>query len=53
MSDAEAQQFLSYALSSEVLSSRKNIGYHIVYKEGVSISAVILIDFPAPLFLFM
>jgi glycosyltransferase-like protein LARGE len=39
MSDAEAQQFLSYALSSEVLSSRKNIGYHIVYKEGVSISA--------------
>jgi glycosyltransferase-like protein LARGE len=36
MSDAEAQQFLSYALSSEVLSSRKNIGYHVVYKEGVS-----------------
>lgn len=35
MSDAEAQQFLSYALSSEILSSRKNIGYHIVYKEGV------------------
>ena len=37
MSDAEAQQFLSYALGSEVLASRKNIGYHIVYKEGVSI----------------
>ena len=37
MSDAEAQQFLSYALSSEVLNSRKNIGYHVVYKEGVSI----------------
>ncbi|GLH01119.1 Glycosyltransferase-like protein LARGE1 [Gryllus bimaculatus] len=34
MSDAEAQQFLSYALSSEVLGGRKNIGYHIVYKEG-------------------
>ncbi|XP_024082515.1 LARGE xylosyl- and glucuronyltransferase 1-like [Cimex lectularius] len=34
MSDTEAQQFLSYALSSEVLSSRKDIGYHIVYKEG-------------------
>ncbi|KAK6637777.1 Xylosyl- and glucuronyltransferase large2 [Polyplax serrata] len=34
MSDAEAQQFLNYALSSEILSSRKNIGYHIVYKEG-------------------
>lgn len=36
MSDAEAQQFLSYALSSDVLKDRKNIGYHIVYKEGVS-----------------
>jgi len=35
MSDAEAQQFLSYALSSEILSTRKNIGYHVVYKEGV------------------
>ena len=36
MSDAEAQQFLSYALSSETLMGRKNIGYHIVYKDGVS-----------------
>lgn len=36
MSDAEAQQFLSYALNSEFLNRRKNIGYHIVYKEGVS-----------------
>jgi hypothetical protein len=44
MSDAEAQQFLSYALSSEILSSRKNIGYHVVYKEGVSIYDVISID---------
>ena len=35
MSDAEAQQFLRYALSSETLMSRKNIGYHIVYKDGV------------------
>ncbi|XP_072153675.1 xylosyl- and glucuronyltransferase LARGE2s [Bemisia tabaci] len=34
MSDAEAQQFLSYALNSEFLNRRKNIGYHIVYKEG-------------------
>uniref|UniRef100_A0A1B6CYE9 LARGE xylosyl- and glucuronyltransferase 1 n=1 Tax=Clastoptera arizonana TaxID=38151 RepID=A0A1B6CYE9_9HEMI len=34
MSDAEAQQFLSYALNSETLRGRKNIGYHIVYKEG-------------------
>lgn len=35
MSDAEAQQFLSYALASDVLNSRRNIGYHVVYKEGV------------------
>lgn len=41
MSDAEAQQFLSYAHSSEILNSRKNIGYHIVYKEGVNFLFVI------------
>ncbi|XP_076012141.1 xylosyl- and glucuronyltransferase LARGE2s [Genypterus blacodes] len=34
MSDAEAQQFLRYAQASEVLKSRKNVGYHIVYREG-------------------
>ncbi|KAL4642033.1 glycosyltransferase-like protein LARGE2 [Arapaima gigas] len=34
MSDAEAQQFLRYAQASDVLKNRKNIGYHIVYKEG-------------------
>lgn len=34
MSDTEAQQFLSYALGSEILSNRKDIGYHVVYKEG-------------------
>ncbi|KAI1237915.1 Glycosyltransferase-like protein LARGE2, partial [Lamprotornis superbus] len=34
MSDAEAQQFLRYAQASEVLSARRNIAYHIVYKEG-------------------
>ncbi|CAH2325901.1 LARGE xylosyl- and glucuronyltransferase 2 [Pelobates cultripes] len=34
LSDAEAQQFLRYAQSSEVLQSRTNIGYHVVYKEG-------------------
>ncbi|KAF3686177.1 LARGE xylosyl- and glucuronyltransferase 2 [Channa argus] len=34
MSDAEAQQFLRYAQASEVLKNRKNVGYHIVYKEG-------------------
>lgn len=35
MSDSEVQQFLSYTLSSEILSSRKNLGYHIVYRDGV------------------
>ncbi|XP_054828387.1 xylosyl- and glucuronyltransferase LARGE2 isoform X2 [Eublepharis macularius] len=34
MSDAEAQQFLRYAQASEVLGSRRNVAYHIVYKEG-------------------
>lgn len=34
MSDAEAQQFLRYALSSRVLMARRNIAYHIVYKDG-------------------
>ncbi|XP_075044317.1 xylosyl- and glucuronyltransferase LARGE2 [Mixophyes fleayi] len=34
LSDAEAQQFLRYAQASEVLQSRTNIGYHVVYKEG-------------------
>ena len=38
MSDAEAQQFLRYALNSEVLMARKNIGYHVVYKDGVSMT---------------
>ena len=34
MSDSEVQQFLGYAQTSEILRERKNIGYHIVYREG-------------------
>ncbi|XP_068596788.1 xylosyl- and glucuronyltransferase LARGE2s [Brachionichthys hirsutus] len=34
MSDAEAQQFLHYAEASDVLKNRKNIAYHVVYREG-------------------
>uniref|UniRef100_UPI00358F8CC7 xylosyl- and glucuronyltransferase LARGE1-like isoform X2 n=1 Tax=Myxine glutinosa TaxID=7769 RepID=UPI00358F8CC7 len=34
MSDGEAQHFLRYAQASEILSSRRNVGYHVVYKEG-------------------
>ena len=34
LSDAEAQQFQRYARSSEVLMSRRNIGYHVVYREA-------------------
>lgn len=34
MSDGEAQQFLRFALASSILMSRRNIGYHIVYKDG-------------------
>ena len=36
MSDAEVQQFVRYRESSEILNTRTNIGYHVVYKEGVS-----------------
>lgn len=34
ISDAEAQQLLSYISNSNTLSTRTNIGYHVVYKEG-------------------
>jgi len=34
MSDSEAQQLLSYVQSSSELVKRKNVGYHIVFKEG-------------------
>ena len=34
LSDSEVQQFLGYAQTSEILSERKNIGYHIVYRDG-------------------
>ncbi|XP_065197439.1 xylosyl- and glucuronyltransferase LARGE1-like [Sycon ciliatum] len=34
LSDSEAQQFLKYARESDVISSRTNIGFHIVYKAG-------------------
>lgn len=37
MSDAEVQHFLRYALNSGVLMARKNVGYHVVYKDGVSV----------------
>jgi glycosyltransferase-like protein LARGE len=40
MSDAEVQQFLGYAQGSDLLMKRKNIGYHIVYRDGVSIKSV-------------
>lgn len=34
MSDSEVQQFFGYVQDSEILRGRKNIGYHIVYREG-------------------
>ncbi|UXI15086.1 heat shock protein [Sarcoptes scabiei] len=34
LSDSEVQQFLGYHRNSKILSERKNIGYHIVYREG-------------------
>ena len=34
--DAEADQFVKFAQSSTILNQRKNVGYHIVFREGVS-----------------
>ncbi|XP_065205204.1 xylosyl- and glucuronyltransferase LARGE2s-like [Planococcus citri] len=36
ISDAEAQQLLSYISDSDALKARTNIGYHVVYKEGIA-----------------
>ena len=36
MSDSETQFLLSYVQSSSELVNRRNVGYHIVFKEGVS-----------------
>ncbi|XP_023245616.1 LARGE xylosyl- and glucuronyltransferase 2 isoform X2 [Copidosoma floridanum] len=34
LTDAEVQSFLDFVQNSEKLSDRKNIAYHVVYKEG-------------------
>lgn len=34
MSDSEVQQFLGFHQNSKILTQRKNIGYHIVYRDG-------------------
>lgn len=36
LSDSEANQLLQFAAESPQMSKRMNIGFHIVYKEGVS-----------------
>lgn len=41
LSDAEIQQFIRYIESSEVLSKRKNIGYHVVFREGVRLKYIV------------
>lgn len=35
LSDAEAEQFQHFVFESEYLNSRTNIGYHVVYEQGV------------------
>lgn len=35
LSDSEAQQFHDFVNNSPLLYSRKNIGYHIIFKTGV------------------
>ncbi|XP_006896830.1 PREDICTED: glycosyltransferase-like protein LARGE2 [Elephantulus edwardii] len=34
LTDAEAQQFLRFVETSAVLSARRNVAYHVVYREG-------------------
>lgn len=34
LTDAEAQQFLHFVETSPVLSARKDVAYHVVYREG-------------------
>lgn len=35
LTDAEVQYFIDYIRTSDNLKNRKNIAYHIVYKDGV------------------
>lgn len=37
LTDAEVQSFLNFIQNSDELRGRKNIAYHVVYKEGVRI----------------
>ena len=36
LNDNEAQQFHDFVVSSEIVSQRRNIGFHISFKTGVS-----------------
>ncbi len=36
LSDSEAQQLVHFVQGSKILAARDNVGYHVVYKEGVS-----------------
>ena len=40
LTDTEADQFQGFVSESDVLSSRKNIGYHVVYKQGVMLTSL-------------
>ena len=42
LSDAEADQFLSFVAESAILNGRNNIGYHIVFKQGVKLMSLLL-----------
>lgn len=36
LSDAESHQLADFVHNSEILRSRTNVGYHVVFKEGVN-----------------
>ena len=38
LSDSEADQFVHFAQNSDILKKRRNIGFHVVYKDKVKTS---------------
>lgn len=45
LSDAEAEEFQHFVLESDYLRSRTNVGYHIIYKQGVSTNFFMFLNY--------
>lgn len=44
LTDAEVQNFLDFVRSSADLRTRRNIAYHVVYKDGVRFFALLTVN---------